>query len=171
MSAPSFPRQYAQTRRFTLGAPRTVVVAPDGRRILFLRSRGGSDPITCLWRYDVAGTGERLLADPSRLSALEGEVPPEELARRERLREQADGIVSYATDNVVNTVAFALSGRLWLAAVEDGDVRELAVDHPVLDPRPDPTGTKVAYVSRGTLRLAGVDGGSERAWLSRTDRK
>ena len=163
MSAPSFPRQYAQTRRFTLGAPRTVVVAPDGRRILFLRSRGGSDPITCLWRYDVAETGERLLADPSRLAALEGEVPPEELARRERLREQADGIVSYATDNAVNTVAFALSGRLWLAAVEDGDVRELAVDHPVLDPRPDPTGTKVAYVSRGTLRLAGVDGGSERA--------
>jgi dipeptidyl-peptidase-4 len=33
----------------------------------------------------------------------------------------------------------------------------------VLDPRPDPTGTKVAYVSGGSLRLAGVDGRGDRS--------
>jgi dipeptidyl-peptidase 4 len=163
VSPPSFPRQYARTRRFSLGAPRNVTVAPDGRRILFLRSRGGSDPLTCLWRFDAAGGGERLLADPSQLAGPESDVPPEELARRERLREQAGGIVDYATDKAVKIVAFALSGRLWLAGVEDGAVRELAVSGPVLDPRPDPTGTTVAYVNGGSLRLARLDGGGDRA--------
>jgi len=31
-SEDTFPRQYARTRRLTLGEPRTVTVSPDGRR-------------------------------------------------------------------------------------------------------------------------------------------
>ena len=54
----TFPRQYARTRRFTLGVPRSFRISPDGSRIAFLRSKGGSDPVTCLWLLDVAtGTG------------------------------------------------------------------------------------------------------------------
>ena len=117
VSQPSFPRQYARTRRFSLGAPRNVVVAPDGERILFLRSRGGDDPLTCLWVFDVATGQETLLADPSGLTGTEEDLPPEELARRERMREQAGGIVDYATDEAVTTAVFALSGRLWVASV------------------------------------------------------
>ena len=37
----SFPRQYARTQRFTLGAPRAFTVSPDGGRVVFLRSRTG----------------------------------------------------------------------------------------------------------------------------------
>ena len=53
----SFPRQYARTQRFTLGEPRDLVVSPDGARVVFARSRGGSDPVNCLWVVDVA-TGD-----------------------------------------------------------------------------------------------------------------
>src|ERR1700753_387708 len=67
-----FPRQLASTRRFTLGVPRAVTVSRDGGRVLFLRTRGGEDPVTCLWRMDLAdsagdgrGGRERLLADPA----------------------------------------------------------------------------------------------------------
>jgi dipeptidyl-peptidase-4 len=155
---PSFPRQYARTRRFSLGAPRNALVAPGGDRILFLRSRGGDDPLTCLWWLDVAAAEERLLVDPSQIDGTEDDVPPEELARRERLREQASGIVDYATDETVNQVAFALSGRLWLTSVASAEVRELAVGRPVLDPRPDPTGRMVAYVSGGALWVVAADG-------------
>ena len=60
----SFPRQEARTRRFTLGVPRAFRVSPDGSRVAYLRTKGGADPVTCLWVLDVATGQERLVADP-----------------------------------------------------------------------------------------------------------
>ena len=95
----SFPRRQARTRRFTLGAPRGFTISPDGDRVVFLRSRGGTDPVTCLWTLDLTTGAERLVADPAALdSAGDEDLPPEERARRERSREQAGGVVGYATD-------------------------------------------------------------------------
>jgi dipeptidyl-peptidase-4 len=119
--------------------------------------------MTCLWAYDVASTQERLLVDPTRLVGDEEDLPPEELARRERLREQAGGIVDYATDKTLGVIAFALSGRLWIGSVETEGATELPVSQPVLAPQPDPTGTKVAYVSHGALRVVGVGGTEDRS--------
>ncbi|MDT7649629.1 MAG: dipeptidyl-peptidase 4, partial [Pseudonocardiales bacterium] len=111
----SFPRRQARTRRFTLGAPRGFTVSPDGERVVFLRSRGGTDPVTCLWTLDLATGEERLVADPHVLdSGPEEDLPPEERARRERSREQAGGVVGYATDRPVTMAAFALSGQLYV---------------------------------------------------------
>src|ERR1700689_5376879 len=93
----SFPRQQARTRRFTLGAPRAFQVSPDGGRVMFLRSKAGDDPVTCLWEADAATGEERLVADPRALGADEENLPPEERARRERGREAASGIVAHAT--------------------------------------------------------------------------
>ena len=114
----SFPRQEARTRRFSLGVPRAFRVCTDGTRVVFLRTKGGTDPVTCLWVLDVATGQERLAADPRTLSpdrdgAGEEDLPPEERARRERVREQAGGIVAYATDRDVTVAAFALSGRVY----------------------------------------------------------
>ena len=98
MAVDDFPRQVASTRRFTLGVPRAVTVSRDGGRVLFLRSRGGEDPVTCLWRLDLAdggGGSERLLADPAASWNLgPGDVPEAERVRRERARELAAGIVA-----------------------------------------------------------------------------
>jgi len=44
-------QQLANTRRFTLGVPHAVTVSRDGGRVLFLRTRGGDDPVTCLWGW------------------------------------------------------------------------------------------------------------------------
>ena len=63
----TFPRQYARTQRFTLGEPRNVRVSDDGRRVAFLRSAGGSDPVTSLWVLDVDSGEERLVADGRQL--------------------------------------------------------------------------------------------------------
>ena len=62
--AETFPRQYARTQRLTLGDPRDVSVSTDGRRIVFLRSRAGDDPVNCLWVTDANTGDERLVADP-----------------------------------------------------------------------------------------------------------
>ena len=167
----SFPRQSARTRRFTLGAARGFQIAADGSFVAFLRSRGGTDPVTCLWTVDTADGTERLIADPAALQADGADLPDAERRRRERAREQAGGIVSYATDRPGVLAAFSLGGRLFTADLRSGAVRALDdAASPVFDPRPDPRGRRVAYVSGSTLRVielgvAGSSGshGSDRA--------
>ena len=108
----SFPRQAARTQGFTLGVPHAFSIAPDGSRIAFLRARSGSDRDTGLWVRDVAAGTDRLVADGHQLlGGGEEDLPPEERARRERARQAAAGVVTYAGDEAVRTVAFALSGR------------------------------------------------------------
>ena len=162
----SFPRQYAATRRFSLGIPRAFNISPDGCRVTFLRSRSGTDPVNCLWVLDLDNGTERLAADPLALGAPDDDTPPEEKARRERAREQAAGIVSYACDHDLTVAVFALSGRVYVAdlgGLGEQSVREVRVHNPALDPRPDPGGRRVAYVSGGALRVADLPGGVRRA--------
>ncbi|MEU3953184.1 prolyl oligopeptidase family serine peptidase [Streptomyces achromogenes] len=162
--ADSFPRRYARTQRFTLGAPRSFTVAPDGTRVAFLRSGSGTDRANSLWVLDLPDGTERLAADPGVL--LQGspeELSPEERARRERSREGGAGIVGYATDTSVEVASFALSGRLFTAELRAGTARELPVPGPVIDPRPSPDGRHVAYVARGALRVVGAEGEGDRA--------
>jgi dipeptidyl-peptidase-4 len=164
----TFPRQYARTQRLTLGEPRNVTVSPDGTRGVFLRSRAGDDPTTCLWTIDLDPTSatagqERLVADPLALLAdvdTPDDLPPEERARRERLREGAGGVTSYATDRSVSVAAFTIGGRLFAAGLVSAAARELDVTGPVFDPHPDPLAQRIAYVSGRTLRIAELDGTS-----------
>ncbi len=162
--AGSFPRENARTQRFTRGAPRSLHLDPTGSRLLFVRSGHGTDPVGALWSLDVATGAERLVADPRTLLAGGDEqLSPAERARRERSREGAGGIVGFATDRACTVATFALSSRLWVADLTgDGAVRELAAAGPVLDPRPDPTGTWVAYAADGSLHVVSVDGGRSR---------
>ncbi|MFI1417067.1 prolyl oligopeptidase family serine peptidase [Streptomyces sp. NPDC020731] len=160
----SFPRRHAHTLRFTLGAPRSFSVAPDGSRVVFLRSGSGTDRANSLWVLDTEGGGERVAADPRALLGGASEnLSAEERARRERSREGGAGIVGYATDAAVELASFALSGRLFAAELRAGTARELPVRGPVIDPRPSPDGRYVAYVSRGALRVVGAEGTDERA--------
>jgi dipeptidyl-peptidase 4 len=157
----SFPRQEARTRRFTLGVPRAFRVSPDGTRVVFLRTQGGSDPVTCLWVLDVDRGTERLVADPRALGSDEDDLPPEERARRERVRESAGGIVAYAADAEVAVAVFALSGHVYTVSLTDPAASPLEVptQTPALDPRPDPAGRRLAYVSGGALRVTDLPGG------------
>jgi dipeptidyl-peptidase-4 len=165
MTDPSafFPRRYARTLRFTLGAPRTITVVGGGQRVLLLRSSAPDDRRACLWSYDLATDRERLIADPvALLGGASEEIPQQELSRRERVRESGKGIVSYATDRAGAVATFALSGRLFVADLEAGSVSELPTAGPVLDPRPDPTGRWIAYVTGGALHVVDRAGNDRR---------
>ncbi|MEU8573383.1 S9 family peptidase [Streptomyces asoensis] len=160
----SFPRRHARTQRFTLGAPRSFTVAPDGSRVVFLRSGSGTDRTGALWVLDPADGTERPAADPRTLLGTASEdLSPQERARRERSREGGAGIVGYATDGAVELASFALSGRLFTAELQAGTASELTVPGPVIDPRPSPDGRLVAYVAGGALRVVGAEGGDDRA--------
>ncbi|MCP3820780.1 S9 family peptidase [Streptomyces sp. A3M-1-3] len=159
----SFPRQYARTQRFSLGAPRAFTVSPDGERVVFLRSSSGTDRANLLWVLDLAdGARERVAADPAvLLGGADEQLSAEERARRERSREGSAGIVGYAVDEAAELAAFALSGRLFTAELRAGTARELPVPGPVIDPRPSPDGRYVAYVAQGALRVTGADADGE----------
>ncbi|MBP2404938.1 S9 family peptidase [Streptomyces syringium] len=160
----SFPRQYARTQRFSLGAPRAFTVSPDGSRVVFLRSRSGTDRANVLWVLDLDAGREYPAADPAvLLGGADEELSAEERARRERSREGSAGVVGYAVDNAVELAAFALSGRLFVAELRGGTARELTVPGPVVDPRPSPDGRRVAYVAGGALRVVEADGSADRA--------
>jgi dipeptidyl-peptidase-4 len=162
----SFPRQAARTRGFSLGAPRSFQFSPDGDTVIFLRSRGGADPVTCLWTLDVSTGQERLVADPNELGGSDAENDPIEKARRERVRERAGGIVGFATDGNCSIATFTLGGTVYLAelrAIGQEAMRELVTRTPAADPRPDPAGRFVAYVSDGTLRVHEIATGLDRA--------
>ncbi|KOV60990.1 peptidase S9 [Streptomyces sp. NRRL WC-3618] len=168
----SFPRRHARTQRFTLGAPRAFTVAPDGSRVAYLRSSSGTDRANKLWVLDLPDGGERsemgvppaegwgsVVADPfTLLGGADEKLSAEERARRERSREGSAGIVGYATDWAVELAAFALSGRLFVAELQAGTVREIATLGPVIDPRPSPDGRLVAYVADGALCLTDLAG-------------
>ncbi|CAL9443440.1 S9 family peptidase [Streptomyces sp. DH-12] len=160
----SFPRRHARTLRFTLGAPRSFSVAPDGSRVVFLRSGSGSDRANALWVLDADEGGERVAADPrALLNGASEQLSAEERARRERSREGGAGIVGYATDAAVELAAFSLSGRLFTAELRAGTARELPTPGPVIDPRPSPDGRHVAYVAQGALRVVSAEGADDRA--------
>src|SRR5260370_39389207 len=148
----SFPRQYAATRRFSLGIPRVFNISPDGCRVAFLRSRSGTDPVNCLWVLDPGSGTEHLAADPLALGAPDDDLPPEEKARRERAREQAGGSVSYARDRDLTVAVFALSGRIFAADLASPGAPRGAqgpVAGPAPDPRPHPPSPPGAPLRRG----------------------
>jgi len=156
-----FPRQLARTRGFTLGAPRSFTVAPDGSRVVFLRSRAGDDPVSCLWALDLSTGEERCVFDPRTQGLGDEEALSEaERARRERVRERSSGVTAYATDRDVRRAVFSVSGRPFVADLVEGTVDDLTVPGTVDDPRLDPSGQRVAYVVEGALHVRDLRGGN-----------
>jgi dipeptidyl-peptidase-4 len=156
-SSSDYPRALARTNRFTLGAPRTFTVAPDGSRVLFLRSRAGDNPVNALWSFEVASGEERLLFDPRASGEADDEVSRAELDRRERVGERASGVTAYTTDVEVTKAVFALGSRLLLVQVDTAEVVELLSGAAVDDPRLDPTGRRVSCVRDGALRVVDLE--------------
>ncbi|MDX6237968.1 MAG: dipeptidyl-peptidase 4 [Kribbellaceae bacterium] len=159
----SLPGQLVRTRRFALGDPEQFTVAQDGAAVLFLRSRTGNDPATCLWALDLGEGTQRLLADPAELLGASAQTPSDrEHARQEQATKQGIGIAAYATDAAAGLVAFTLAGGLWTVDFTDGRARRLPAEGPVVDPCPDPTGRRIAYVCGGALRVIDADGTGDR---------
>lgn len=161
----TFPRQYARTRRFSLGEPKSFRIAPDGQRVVFLRSGGGSDPVNQLWvaqrRPSAPLWDERCVADPALLFGGRGtdsDLPAAERARRERLREQANGITAFDVNDDVTVAVFTLAGMVVMCDLDAAESRVIETSPGAYDAHPSPNGSHVAYVSNRCLRVVAVTG-------------
>ncbi len=145
----SFPRQRARTRGFRLGAPRAFRIArrKDGSaRVVFIRSADGRTASGDLWVADQNNAWrERCVVQAAALAA--GELPAEERARRERMREVTSGITAYSLDTHGNNAAFVVDGIAYRVSLDDGLVKELSHPAPAIDPQISPNGQAVAFVS------------------------
>ncbi|MFH8516102.1 prolyl oligopeptidase family serine peptidase [Streptomyces gelaticus] len=159
MDTEGFPRQFARTRRFTLGVPREFTVSPDGDRVLFLRSESGVVPRVQLWMHERGE--ERILAGHAAAGGDEKAMEAERI-RPEPTRARSAGVQSYATDRHVRVVAYTVDGSLWTVRTDGGLPRRIQTVGPVRDPRPSPDGTRIAYVTGGALRVVGTDGAGDR---------
>ncbi|MGH3629427.1 MAG: hypothetical protein ACRDRL_18565, partial [Sciscionella sp.] len=165
----SFAALQARTQRFTLGTPREFRVSPRGDRVLFLRSPSATEAPHALYSMDTATGTERRLVDPATLGVDEQDVPAEERARRERSRTQGGGVMGYACDVEFTVAAFMLAGRLYGLDLHTAQVSELAASRPVIDPRPDPTGRRVAYVCGGAVHLLDLTSGQDSVLAARAE--
>jgi dipeptidyl-peptidase-4 len=151
--------------------PRNFTVAADGSRVVFTRSRAGDDRLACLWVYDVAAGFERLVFDPA-TGGGEGLISNEERDRRERARERLTGVVGYSVDPAARMASFAVGERFFtahLTSAGSDSVTELKPAGPAFDPRPDPTGRRVAYVTNGDLRIVDLHGHTDALLASDDD--
>lgn len=131
-----YPGLAARTGDFSHGAPHAVTVGADGARVVFLRSRGPYDPEAALWVLDVSSGREDLVAPGP--------------------------ITSYAADREATVAAFTRGGRLFRADLIAAAVTAVPTGEPAHDPRPDPQGARIGYVTdpagSASLRVTGPDG-------------
>jgi len=154
-SQDSYPRRAARTGRFTFGAPRGFAPSQDGKRVAFVRSRGGTERATSLWVLDVTSGTERLVADPfDLLTGGSEDLSAQERSRRERMREAGAGITGFATDAPGTLACYALSSRLFVSDLTAGSGgREIPVGAAVIDPRLSPDGRHIAFAAGGGLHV------------------
>ena len=138
----TFPRQYARTQRFTLGEPRehrrVARRPPDRVRPVARRQRSGQLPVGARRRTPArSGSSPTRVCcwrSPTRATSRRGAGPPR---ARPRGRRRRRGVRhrSATSRSPRSRWAAGCSWPGWCRRV----ARELAVDGPVFDPRPEPT--------------------------------
>src|SRR5919107_443398 len=131
-----YPDLAEKTGGFRRGAPHAVTVGADGARVVFLRSSGMFEPADALWVLTVATGVQRQVT--------------------------ARGVSSFAVDHLATVAAVMIGARLHRADLMAGTVEALAPAEEAHDPRPDPTGRHVGYVTPSDcLRVIAADGTDE----------
>lgn len=154
----TFPRQHARTQRLTLGEPRSFTISPDGERVLFTRSHHGSDPVNTLWLCDLTSGTETEILDPRTVPVDASTMTPEEARRRERAREGAGGIVSYACDTTMSRAVTVLGGQIVVVDLITGALSMPPIEPGVFDARLSPDGTLLSYTRGADLYVSSLTG-------------
>ena len=133
-------------------------MSPDGSRVIFIRSHSGSDAVNTLWSLDTATGIEHELLDPRTLDTDLSELTAAELRQRERAREGASGITSYACNRDITSAVTVLGGSVVLIDLLSGDATMPSIETGVFDVRLSPDGSTISYLRGTSLCIASLTG-------------
>jgi dipeptidyl-peptidase-4 len=121
--------------------------------------------VNTLWSLDTATGIERELLDPRALNTDLSELTAAELRQRERAREGASGVTSYACNRDITRAVTVLGGSVVIIDLMTGDATMPAIEPGVFDVRLSPDGNTISYL-RGTSLCVSSLTGDERVIAS-----
>lgn len=143
---------------------RGVSLSPDGELVAFLRSREDDVNVQDLWAMSTGGGEPFKLIDARALVPDAGELSEAEIARRERMRISARGVVEYSWDQQGRYILAPLEGDVFLAEREGGTVRRLTeTEADEIDAKVSPRGNYVSWVRDQDLVVYDLAAGAEQA--------
>ncbi|HET8626770.1 MAG TPA: S9 family peptidase [Thermomicrobiales bacterium] len=144
-------------------APDRFAFSPDDRLVTFLWSPDRT-LTRQLYAYDPATQTQRLLVAPPGGGTTEENVSLEEALRRERQRQHAVGVTTYAWAERANRFLVPLAEGIFVQDGADAPLRRVvaAKGAPLLDPQLSPDGQWVAYVQDAELYIVPAAGGEPR---------
>jgi dipeptidyl-peptidase-4 len=148
-----------------ISGPRAVGVkiSPDGSRVTFLQGKEDDQDQQDLWEFHLEDRAKRLLVDSKELVGEEEQLDEAELARRERARIRASGIVEYDWSPDGRALLFPLDGDLFYLEPGSEPRRLTNTEATETDARISPRGAYVSFVRDQNLYLIDLRTGSERA--------
>lgn len=136
--------------------------SPDNKLITYLQSRDDDKKRYDLWAYSIQSQERSRLVNSDDL--LEGEevLSDEEKARRERMRIDASGIISYQWDEAGKALLFPLGGDLFVYDLELKQAKQLTKTETFeLDGKFSPDGKKVSFIREQNIVVLDLASGQE----------
>lgn len=134
--------------------PRSPLFSADGRSLTFLASEAGSE-VMSLHRVDTSTGETRVVLRASELGDAAKPLSREEELRRERQRQKAQGISSYAVAKRGDALLIPFGGDLFLRRGEETE-RLTETAEPEVDPKLCGGGERVAFVRGNALMVLDV---------------
>ena len=145
-------------------SPRSLKVAPDGKRVTYLQGKQSDYERLDLWEYNIASGESRLLFDSDDLSSGEETLSDEEKARRERMRLSGSGIVSYQWSTDGTALLFPMGGDVFYHKLgESGAKQLLNTDAFETDIKLSPKGNYISFIRDQNLFVKHIASGEETA--------
>jgi dipeptidyl-peptidase-4 len=143
-------------------AAKGVQISPDGTRVSFLQGRSDDQEQQDLWEYHIADGEKRLLVDSRALTGGSEQLDEAELARRERQRIFASGIVEYQWSPDGQALLFPLGGDLYYLPLGAEPRRLTSTPATETDAKVSPGGGFVSFVRERNLFVIDLASGLER---------
>jgi dipeptidyl-peptidase-4 len=144
-------------------AAKGVRISPDGRRVTFLQGKAENQDQQDLWEYHIADGQKRLLVDSAQLLSGKEALDEVELARRERARIFATGIIEYSWSPNGTALLFPLGGDLYYLELGAEPRRITATEATETDAKISPRGRYVSFVREQNLYILDLLSGEEQA--------